>query len=503
VVDQKSNKNTDNFGIRALPNLETKFVASNTLIGLDRPKQKTIGYKLVEEIEKELKEIRSKYFTASSRKEKLKLQDKDKELRNKIAQKLIEEGWEEDVAKKIAAFDPYDQNAAADWFDTEWMFGITQGFDIVISNPPYVVVRKGIYKGYKWDTDLYTLFYELSFKLLKDKGILSFITPRFFLFNKENFEMRKYLLNEVNILSMVECKPFDAITENEISIIKKEHAITEIIPFYAFFELNRVKFLNHYFKKWSKSNRFLEINPYLSIEIFDILKKIETNSFLLKEVSESKRGAEIGKNDLKNNHNGKPILIGGDVQKFSIESTNAKIDINHKEYLRLKDYFNNSSSMILLRRVSKDLIASISENNIAFSKNLYGIKLKKPNNRKIILALLNSKLLNFYYKNKFSTKKEEVFPEIQTYFFEQLPIKIPNIQQNIISLVNQILSMKQHDLQSDTSHLEAEIDAIVFHLYGLTESEMMTVLLSLPSVNETERRRIQSFYKDHEKDYKK
>ena len=40
-------------------------------------------------------------------------------------------------ARKIAQWKPYDQNENADWFDPEWMFGITKGFDIVIGNPPY------------------------------------------------------------------------------------------------------------------------------------------------------------------------------------------------------------------------------------------------------------------------------------------------------------------------------------------------------------------------------
>jgi hypothetical protein len=510
VSEQKlTSRNNNPVKVMPLPNLETKFVIADTLSGIQRP-QKTFGSDVIVLGEKEqLREIRHKYFTANTREKKKLLQKEDKKIRNEIAVKLQESNWSKDAAQKIAAFDPYEQNTTTDWFDPEWMFGLTNEnaisnnernckvFDIVIGNPPYVVIKKGIYKDYTWGTDLYTLFYELSFKLLKDNGILSFITPRFFLFNKDNFEMRKYLLNDVNILSMVECKPFDAITENEISIIKKESTTNDIIPFYILVEFNKLKFLNHYCKKWSKSNKFLEINPYLSKEIFNILNKIEKNSLLLKEISQSKRGAEISKNDLKNTNNGKPILIGSDVQRFVIEITNAKIDVNHKEYLRLKNYFNNPSPMILLRRVAKDLIASISESNIAFSKNLYGIRLRNPKNKNFILALLNSTLLNFYYKYKFSTKKEDVFPEIQTYFFEQLPITNTENQQPIMSLVEKILSKKQHDSQSDTSQLEAEIDANIFHLYGVTEKEMMMVLLSL-NTSETACRRIQMFYKELE-----
>jgi hypothetical protein len=495
-------KKRENYGIEPLPNLETKIICADTLIGLKKEKQQRLELPIVRETIKQLQETRKQHFIASDTKEKERLKHYDETLRKTLSLAMEEAGdLAHNTANLLMQWNPYDQMKSTAFFDPIWMFGV-ETFDIVIGNPPYVVIKKGRYQGYTWGTDLYTLFYELSFKLLKDKGILSFITPRFFLFNKDNFDMRKYLLNDVNILSMVECKPFEAITENEISIIKKESTTNDIIPFYTLVELNKLKFLNHYFKKWSKSNTFLEINPYLSKEIFNILNKIEINSLLLKEISKSKRGTEIGKNDLKNTNNGKSILIGSDVQRYVIEITNAKIDVNHKEYLRLKDYFGNSSSMILLRRVAKGLIASISKNNIAFSKNLYGIKLRNPGNKNFILALLNSKLLNFYYKYKFSTKKEDVFPEIQTYFFEQLPITITENQQPIISLVDKILSKKQRNSQSDTSQLEAEVDAIVFHLYGLTESEMITVLLSL-NTNETERRRIQAFYTDHKKHYKK
>ncbi|MBK8847514.1 MAG: hypothetical protein IPO27_13615 [Bacteroidetes bacterium] len=46
------------------------------------------------------------------------------------------------VAEQIASFDPYDQNTSAPWFDPEWMFGLTTGFDIVIGNPPYKILTK-------------------------------------------------------------------------------------------------------------------------------------------------------------------------------------------------------------------------------------------------------------------------------------------------------------------------------------------------------------------------
>jgi hypothetical protein len=118
---------------------------------------------------------------------------------------------------------------------------------VVIGNPPYVVVKKTDFPQYRWNNDLYIMFYELSLnKFLKENAVMAFITPRFFLFPKDNFEMRKFLLEKINILLMVECNPFDAITENEIAILKKEHSNNAIIPFYSYFQENKIAFLNNY-----------------------------------------------------------------------------------------------------------------------------------------------------------------------------------------------------------------------------------------------------------------
>src|SRR5690606_21989286 len=191
VVEQKVNPEKDNFGIRPLPNLETKFVAANTLISIEKPKfgdqlnlYSTEGLKT---LEAKLKKVRSKLFSAKSKETKLKYREEDKILRNQIAEELEKSGWKSDTAQKLAAWDPYDQNASSPFFDPEWMFDIKDGFDIVMGNPPYIQLQENgghlakIYAGKGFETfertgDIYTLFYEKGVSLLKDNGILCFIT---------------------------------------------------------------------------------------------------------------------------------------------------------------------------------------------------------------------------------------------------------------------------------------------------------------------------------------
>lgn len=196
----------------------------------------------------------------------------------------------------------------------------------------------------------------------------------------------------------------------------------------------------------------------------------------MSEISILKRGAEIGKRDLKANSNGKEILLGYDVSKFCITPTKAKIDLNHKEYLRLRNFFEHSP-LVLIRRVSKIIIAAVSDSPAAFSKNIYGLIPKDNINPHYLCALLNSKLLNFYYKNKFSTKKDNFFPELQIYFLEQLPIKIASeqVQKRILNIVDNISNEKINNPEFNTSELEKQIDQIVYELYGLSEDEISII----------------------------
>jgi hypothetical protein len=89
IIDQDKDNKKENLGFRSLPNLETKFVAANTLISLEIPTTDLFSennpIKLLQE---QLKATRHEYFNAKTRKEKLYLQQQDKELRKKIAAQI-------------------------------------------------------------------------------------------------------------------------------------------------------------------------------------------------------------------------------------------------------------------------------------------------------------------------------------------------------------------------------------------------------------------------------
>ncbi|HUT44336.1 MAG TPA: hypothetical protein VMW95_08360, partial [Desulfobacterales bacterium] len=140
IVDQNTAEDKENLGILPLPNLETKFVAANTLIGIDKKGQLELNFQNpeIDKKEKELTKVRERHFSARTPKTKGKYREKDESLRNEIATLLEKDGFASDVTKKLAHWNPYDQNTSADFFDSEWMFGLKSGFNIVIGNPPYI-----------------------------------------------------------------------------------------------------------------------------------------------------------------------------------------------------------------------------------------------------------------------------------------------------------------------------------------------------------------------------
>ncbi len=244
VVEQKVNKEKNNFGIRPLPNLETKFVTANTLIKIDKPEgmEKLFDKENIKKLELELKTIRHKLFGAKAKATKVKYRKRDKALRNEIADELQKNGWSNKSARQLASWDPYDQNGVSPFFDPEWMFDIKNGFDVVIGNPPYVQIQKFSgqqcqkdwqtqnYKTFTKTGDIYSLFYEKSNMLLHNGGILAYITSNKWMRANYGKKTRKYFSQYTTPLKLIDFggyKVFESATVDTnifISAKKEQHS---------------------------------------------------------------------------------------------------------------------------------------------------------------------------------------------------------------------------------------------------------------------------------------
>jgi hypothetical protein len=244
VVDQKVDKKAPNLGVRPLPNLETRLVAADTLIPIGKTESDLFSGE-IDKLRAELAAIRHEHFNARSPAAKRKWRDADEAKRREIAL-LLEDSHSlsKDSARKLAAWDPYDQNDLAPFFDSEWMFGlpvgkvcvqgrfpatilgnlalvneaggqtelaastlkeIDSGFDIVIGNPPYVRQEQithlkpafeALYRSFDGRADLFVYFYEAAVLLLKRGGVLTYISSNKWMRAKYGCALREFLAEE-------------------------------------------------------------------------------------------------------------------------------------------------------------------------------------------------------------------------------------------------------------------------------------------------------------------
>lgn len=215
VVDQRPTKDaSDNFGIRPLPNLESNFVTANTLVPLNRERSLFLDNPDVIFYESQLKELNHRLFQCKNSTKKEELVRSLIDTRRSLAQVMENEGLIGEIGyNQLLAWDMFDQNASSPFFDPEWMFGVKDGFDIVIGNPPYTQIRKGIYSKsffpYSEGKDvgkqnLYKLFVEYSYNILKEHGVSVLIVQSSLMCDMSSTFTRELLLKNTELINVIE-----------------------------------------------------------------------------------------------------------------------------------------------------------------------------------------------------------------------------------------------------------------------------------------------------------
>ena len=323
--DIQRDKPEINFGIKTLPNLESKFVAANSLINADihQYNEDWTNDEVLTQLKNELIGIRRRHFYTRKRSEKIRLLKEDEAKRKQIHEhinrlvgepneakisllrqqitdneKLLEmyqgEDWVEEAVQKdffsepqivrvdknkrerdrinsvisacrrdieheqnkctpqgfeaavlqVTDWNPYDQNSVTLFLDIEWMFGVTDGFDIVIGNPPYIQLQndKGklanLYEncGYQTFTrmgDIYCLFYERGWQLIKNNGHLCYITSNKWMKAGYGENTRNFFVSQTNPMILIDfggVKVFESATvDTNILLLSKSENNHETI----------------------------------------------------------------------------------------------------------------------------------------------------------------------------------------------------------------------------------------------------------------------------------
>jgi type I restriction-modification system DNA methylase subunit len=374
------------------------------------------------------------------------------------------------------------------------------GFDVVIGNPPYVNSKGGnfntaekeyYYNKYKtaiYQIDTYILFIELADSLLNKDRIASYIVPNAWLNNLLLSDVRKFVLNNFQLIEIVNT-PIgvfpDATVDTVIFNIGKNDKRDQLI------KISEAKSGEIIFNQFVNQILFLN-NKNNVIDIFNtavsrlILEKIESNTLRLDELMEMSSGIkeyEVGKGMPKQTNQDKvdkvynashkkdetylPHLTGSEISNYFVKWNNSYL--SYGPWLgapRKMKYFKGER--LIIREIPGKYRL-----NVAFTNELYTIKnsahvclLSNENyNIKYLLSILNSRLIGYYFVNK-NSEFDSVFPKAKIGQCKELPIRKLNIvnQQPYIEKADSMLSLNK-ELQELTQKFQRTLE----RKFALTE----------------------------------
>jgi len=392
IVDENVSDKEPNRAVKPLPNLEFKFVCANTLIGLPKQdKQQTMFED--KDLISELKRLRDEYLGSYGNEKEL-IEEKFRKVQSKMFAHTLNWSEKETQTSKLSQWDPFSHESCP-WFDPEWMFGIKEGFDVVIGNPPYISISKLTkesqnqlyklaYKNYTKVGDVYCLFFEKGIEILRTKGTINLITSNQWLQTEYGKILRNYFVENTNPLRLINfggLKVFQSSTvDTSIFISEKERCASILkachfkndyeisMPVNVYFDQNKIEISDLKTDRW-----------FIGDENQCLLKeKIKTKGVLLGDwniqinygiktgynkafIIDGKTKNELIAKDKRNAEIIKPILRGRDLRKhgyrfanlFLINSHNGIKELKIKRIDVIKDY---PVIFAYLSQFKKDLI---------------------------------------------------------------------------------------------------------------------------------------------------
>ena len=539
--------------LETLPNIDINIKCGNSLVsrfGLDADvrdvlkKKWTIdtyqnavsGYKNAEnkeekrEFERLINEIKGDFRTEIGQKDPLFLK------RNKMAGELFNlsqqtlfprsEKEQADVDKKIHKLQDDITKIEADIESIkankiyenafEWRFEFPEvlneegdfvGFDVVIGNPPYLRVREEneLVRNYYFSNycvaenqlDLYHLFIEQTFNISNKNSCHSLIVPNAFLANKNNINLREFILKSFSILKVIDVKDdvFEEASVDVLIFIFTKPRVEKDGEYFIALKRNII-FKNYFNSKIFENSQNKNFTITIDADKQTIIERMLKVSVHFSEIFETISGIkeyQVGKGkppqtieQVKNkvfNENHKkddtfiPELRGKNLQKYYYIWENEYI--SYGPWLaepRTFNYFKGEKIVIRQIPSKKSLVASLIKDTFIIDQTGYVAKPKDKTDLLFYLALMNSRLIFWYFQN-INNEFDNLFPKIKIGEINEIPIHKGSEKYNkmIAEIVDQILTLKSQDPSADTTSLEAEIDRMVYDLYGLTEEERKIV----------------------------
>ena len=398
------------------------------------------------------------------------------------------------------------------------------GFDCVIGNPPWGAnidsILDYINEYYPNSTvgfkDTYKCFFDKSIQLLKPKGKLGYITPNSFYFNPLFIDLRK-LLNSYYIDSMIN------LGERVFENVEAPSAITIITK--SNMQNKKINTMDLSFSKSNKEKENLINNGKYSIINQNIFNKTQNNifTFNLRDLKSNEvyfeqfaniKDAGIqyhrfgigmknrGGNDLhdrlfsKNKNefkNSVPCYYGKLINRYFINDfTDIYFNMDYKSVLKSNEQvsftkeYQGKRNKILWRQTSDNIKATIDKKGIWFGNTIQCCQIKKEySNYKLeyLLAILNSKYLNYIYNNTIK-ESNRVFPQIKISNLKKLPIRTIDFNNKLdIDIYNKIISIVEELSKFEFNSIAYKsyisiLDDLIFDLYSVNKIERDKINLS-------------------------
>lgn len=504
VVDE------DKQDIEPLPNLDFKFVCCNSLIKLETKGQSNLADNLGT-VEK-LQELQHKYFRARTYRNK---QDIRGQYHDLIEQSRSQNSLfgKSKYLEQIESYHPFDTKNICQFYDNQFMFGIQDGFDIVIGNPPYVDseamtrmmpdLRAYINNNYqttKGNWDLYIAFLEHGFKLLNKFGILGYITPDKWVAKPFGEKFRE--MHFSNLFKVLRCGRdvfssalvdaivtlFTSSNNNEIQVFKLNNQranLLRTVDKMSFTSNSLDLVFSDNLHLLTKLNQFNKIGEYFQCEnacaTADAYKLKPFIKSLLIESNEFLKVVNTG-------------TIGKYTSKYGISEMKYLKDKYRYPVVLKSQFIEHFGKTYIDRALSpKLIIKSLTlldgcldiNGTIIPGKSTLVIKGNNINKLKYLSAIINSKLAIFVIKQTYSSNSYNGGINFNKDMINKLPyIKFDNfnsIQNEILKLVDSIIltpkfpSLESNNSVNDIEVFQNKIDQLVYVLYDLTPEEISII----------------------------
>ena len=499
---------------QALPNLDFKIMQGNSLLeqykGVDLStitelKQDKVGtYQttmfddMLDVLRLDLRKKLNEYYNCTDHKRKAILKQ---DIINNVKQQLKEQSINVDFGD----LDLSGNNQFMLWHT--WFYDVFSqgGFDVIVANPPYVNIAnirpdsyrqklKEIYQSATNKADLYAFFIERAFDILSLNGNLCYIIPHTWKATDSFKALRDIIFNNHTLSTVVNLNMgvFDAIVKPMIVLLKNKREKDYSFNVYDS-HLNEIDSIN---VNEVLSSPTLSVDTDSTKEMKKIFRVVEKAGTPLKVHIQFSRGVKTS-NDTKfvkttYSNDCKKVYRGRNIKAYQLNWAGEYLwyrpDIMKEKVgcvPHSKEFFEVPEKLVTQRvNSSYQLLVAYDDEKQYFldTVNVSNYQTwNKTTSLKYLCGLLNSRLINFWYCNKYR------MPTIGGYELHSIPIVVAKDQSTIIRLVDKLIKCID---EKESESYKSEIDILVYQLYGLTYEEVLIVDPEAPITREEYERSI-------------